>query len=129
MGHRVARGVEAFELHRFADPHHIALAQAPIHAPDAAGRARMRQHFRAGRANHSFVASGMVPVLVSVEDLRDVSSPCLLVRAQGRRCQSSGSIASASPVPGTGHQIVAIAGVVRRPDAFDHHDSVILLVS
>ena len=51
--HGVARRIQAFQLDRAPHADHVALAETPIDAADAARRARMRQHLRARRADQS----------------------------------------------------------------------------
>ena len=74
---------DGLELDCAADLDHIALGQSPVHAADAGGGARMRQHLSLGRALQARVAAGVVTVLVGVEDLSDLPTMthiCLLSR-------------------------------------------------
>ncbi len=119
MRHRVARGVETFELDGASYADHVPLAQPPIDAPDARGRSRMRQDFCARRADQALVAAGMVAMFVRVEDLRDlpalragrVQAQLPLERIDGERFARLRA----------GNQVVEVAVGVTGPDAFDQH--------
>src|SRR5437016_11432244 len=69
MRHRMARRVEAFELDGLTDLNDIAGPEAAIDALDLVLGAGMSQQFGMRRADHLFVAAGMVAVMVGVEHL------------------------------------------------------------
>src|SRR5688572_14704605 len=70
--HRVARRIQAFQLHCAADADYVTLAEPAIHAADAPRRGRVSQYLRSRGAGEADVSARVVPVLVRVEDLRDL---------------------------------------------------------
>ena len=121
MAHRMPRRVEAFELDGLADLDDIAGAQSATHLRDAVLGIDVGEHRRLGRGDHLLIATGVVAVLVGIEDLRDGPafglgrSQTFLVVERVDRERLAGF--------GAGDQIIEITTGIRRPDLFDDHDT------
>ena len=71
MAHGMARCVETFKFHRFADLDDIAGADTDVHVGDPLAGVPVRNDLRAGRLDDAFVTANVVTVLVGVENLRN----------------------------------------------------------
>jgi hypothetical protein len=112
--------VEALELERTPDANNIALAQAPVDATDAAGGTRVRENLRLGRTYEPRVTSGMVEVLVRVEDLGN--GPALLPRCIEAQAPLQGVHGQGFAGLGAGDEVMKVSVWIRRPDTLNQHN-------
>src|SRR5271165_549260 len=66
MRHRMAGGVETFELDGVADLYNIAGAQPAVHLWNFVAGVDMCQHFGAGGRDHLAIPSGVIAMLVGI---------------------------------------------------------------
>ena len=115
----MSRRVQAFELNSAANLDDITAQQTAIHTADTRRSARMRQYFCAGNAAQPLIATGVVEMLVRVENL------CDGVTARLRQCPYTLPVQRVHRQGiaglGAGNQIMKIAVVIRRPNLFDNH--------
>ena len=107
------------ELDRVADFDHIAGAQAAVHLGDLVLGVGMREDLGPRRCDHLLVATGVVAVLVGVEDLGDGpalrlgrSQAFLMVKGIDRQGLAGFSACN---------QVIEIATGVCGPDLLDDH--------
>jgi hypothetical protein len=120
-------GIEALELERTPDANNIALAQAPVDATDAAGGTRVRENLRPGRIYETRVTTGMVEVLVRVEDLRN--GPALLPRCIEAQAPLQGVYGQGLARLGAGNEVMKVSVRIRRPDTLNQHNRLFPLVA
>ena len=115
----MARRVQAFQLDGLANLDDISSLHAAVHAGNFPGSFVMRDDLGTGCRHHRGVATGVVMVLMRVEDLGDLpafslgcSQAFLVVqRVYSQRLARVGA----------GNQVVEVAVGVARPDSFNKH--------
>jgi hypothetical protein len=120
-------GVEALELERTPDANNIALAQAPVDATDAVGGTRVCENLRLGRIYEPRVTTGMVEVLVRVEDLGN--GPPLLPRCIQAQAPLQGVYGQGFAGFGAGNEVMKVSVRIRRPDALNQHNGLFPVVA
>ncbi len=120
VAHRVSRRVEAFELHRLPDFDHIARTKAAVDPRDLISRIFVCEQPRTGGGNHGAITSGVIAVLVCIQDLSDIpaftfsrfQALLMIQRIDSERFAAFGADDEIVKVP------ISVSG----PDLFDNHD-------
>jgi hypothetical protein len=117
--HGVARRIHTLQLDGPTNADDVTFLQTTINPPDARCSISVCQYLRARLSNEPGIATGVIEMLMSIQNLGDFPAlgPGLVQHElpfQGIHCECFAGLR-------TRNQVVVIAEGIRRPDAFDQH--------